>query len=112
MTYRIEFTRSARKSFTSLPMAVAVRLDHQIMQLTDDPRPPGCKKLVGHEDRYRIRDGDDRVIYDIVDDQLIVTVVKVGHRSAIYGEYADDKTAGRTLIAIGKLMVNHVDAMF
>jgi len=54
-----------------------------IASLADDPRPYGYKKLKG-EDAYRIRVGDYRVIYEIDDGKIIVTVVSVGHRKAIY----------------------------
>ena len=54
-----------------------------IADLADNPRPYGYKKLKG-EDAYRIRVGDYRVIYEINDDKIIVTVVMVGHRKDIY----------------------------
>ena len=59
------------------------RIVRRIRQLSDDPRPPGCQKLSGHE-RYRIRQGPYRIVYAIEDDRLIVYVVKVGHRSDVY----------------------------
>ena len=54
--------------------------------LGDDPRRPGAnvKELAGYEDRYRLRVGDYRVIYEIVDEQLVILVVGVGHRREIY----------------------------
>jgi mRNA interferase RelE/StbE len=51
--------------------------------LANDPRPPGCKKLKGR-DGYRIRVGDYRIIYQIIDDVLVVNVVALGHRKDIY----------------------------
>ena len=53
------------------------RIVRKIRQLAEDPRPPGCQKLSGR-DRYRIRQGPYRIVYSIVDDRLIVYVVKVG----------------------------------
>jgi mRNA interferase RelE/StbE len=53
------------------------------MELELDPRPLGCKKLKGR-DAYRIRIGDYRVIYEINDGRLIVTVVTIGHRREVY----------------------------
>jgi len=55
----------------------------EIQKLGDDPQPAQSKKLKG-EDLYRIRIGVYRVIYEIIDDRLIITVVKVGHRKDIY----------------------------
>jgi len=51
--------------------------------LADNPRPPGCTKLSGY-DRYRIRVGSYRIVYGIEDDELVVYVVKVGHRKDVY----------------------------
>lgn len=49
-----------------------------------EPRPNGVKKLQGDDNSYRLRVGDYRVIYEVVDNVLIVTVIKIGHRSDIY----------------------------
>ncbi len=56
----------------------------RISGLGDDPRPPGCQKLAGGENRYRVRQGHYRIIYSIEDSELIVEVVRVGHRKGIY----------------------------
>jgi mRNA interferase RelE/StbE len=60
------------------------RLVDRILGLADDPRPHGCEKLAGYSDRFRIRQGNYRVVY-LIDDQLReVTVFKVGDRKDIY----------------------------
>ena len=59
------------------------RMSHKTLDLENDPRPPGCKKLKGR-DAYRIRVGDYRVIYEIQDDRLIVDVVTIGDRKNVY----------------------------
>jgi len=59
------------------------RVVRRIEGLADDPRPRGCEKLAG-EDRYRIRQGDYRIVYSVEDDVLIVHIVKVGHRRDVY----------------------------
>jgi mRNA interferase RelE/StbE len=59
------------------------RIVKRIEQLGDEPRPAGCQKLSGH-DRYRIRQGQYRIVYGVEDDKLIVYVVKVGHRKDVY----------------------------
>jgi mRNA interferase RelE/StbE len=51
--------------------------------LRDDPRPPGCEKLSGQE-RYRVRQGDDRILYTVYDARAVVEVAKVGHRREVY----------------------------
>lgn len=55
----------------------------RILQLAENPRPPDSKKLSGY-DRYRIRQGVYRILYEIENDRLVVYVVKVGHRKDVY----------------------------
>jgi mRNA interferase RelE/StbE len=52
--------------------------------LSAEPRPPGCEKLSGHADRYRVRQGDYRIVYAVDDIAQVVLVVKVGHRREVY----------------------------
>lgn len=55
-----------------------------LVVLSLDPRPPGCRKLQGASDLWRVRAGNYRVVYTIVDTVLTVTVVKIGDRNEIY----------------------------
>lgn len=82
-SYRLVFKRSVVKDLRRIPKHDLPRVLEHIDTLQRDPRPPGSEKLSGQE-RYRIRQGVYRVLYEIVDQTLIVTVVKVGHRKAIY----------------------------
>lgn len=84
MTYTVEFSRPARKQVGGLPENIRVRLARSIDALVDNPRPIGVEKLAGYEDRYRIREGDYRIVYTIRDTTLIVLIVRVGHRKDIY----------------------------
>jgi mRNA interferase RelE/StbE len=59
------------------------RIIERITQLADIPRPPGCEKVSG-QDRYRVRQGNYRILYTINDQDLTVCVVKVGHRKDVY----------------------------
>jgi mRNA interferase RelE/StbE len=81
--YTVLILPSAQKQLSKLPNAIATRIEDKMMELQGDPRPPGCKKLKGR-DAYRIRIGDYRVIYEINDGQLIVTVITIGHRREVY----------------------------
>ncbi|MGF7082457.1 type II toxin-antitoxin system RelE family toxin [Mucilaginibacter sp. UYCu711] len=81
--YKITISRVAQKQLDKLPDNLALRLVDSIYTLANEPRPTGCKKLKGREG-YRIRVGDYRIIYEIIDDMLIVNVVKLGHRKDIY----------------------------
>ncbi|MFT4305482.1 MAG: type II toxin-antitoxin system RelE/ParE family toxin [Microbacterium sp.] len=84
MSYRVEFTTAAARQVKKLPRPARDRVLEAITNLQDDPRPHGAKKLVGEQSAWRIRIGDYRVIYDVLDDELIVTVVGAGHRREVY----------------------------
>ncbi|MBG1268532.1 type II toxin-antitoxin system RelE family toxin [Nostoc sp. WHI] len=84
MIYEVKFTKGARKMFIKLSQELLDRIQTKIDDLAIEPRPNGVKKLKGEENSYRIRVGDYRVIYDIFDDVLLVSVVSVGHRSEVY----------------------------
>jgi len=60
------------------------RIVGRILSLAENPRPIGCEKLAGHEDRYRVRVGSYRIVYSINDREASVCVVKVGHRRDVY----------------------------
>lgn len=83
MRYRVEISRRAAKVVTSLEKPLRRRVLAAIDGLADDPRPDGCKKLVG-QDGWRIRVGDYRIIYEVHDQVLLVIVVDLGHRRDIY----------------------------
>ena len=81
--YKVFIKPSAVKEIEALPKKDRSRIIQKIKGLAADPRPPGCEKLTG-EDKYRIRQGSYRIVYSITDKELIVIVVKVGHRRDIY----------------------------
>ncbi|MEH1948463.1 MAG: type II toxin-antitoxin system RelE/ParE family toxin [Nostoc sp.] len=84
MSYEVKFSRGAKKQFRKLPIDVQQRIQTKINDLAIKPRPNGVKKLQGDDNSYRVRVEDYRVVYEVDDDVLIVTVIKVGHRSGIY----------------------------
>ena len=82
--YSLEIKRSASRELEDLPTKKDRRLViHRISKLANDPRPPGSEKLAGG-DRYRVRQGVYRVVYEIDDDAQVVRIVKVGHRREVY----------------------------
>jgi len=81
--YRLAFKKSVAKDLLPLPKKDVARILKHIRSLAKQPRPQGCEKLSGQE-RYRVRQGAYRILYEIQDDELSVTVVKVGHRSNVY----------------------------
>jgi mRNA interferase RelE/StbE len=84
LEYRIQFAPSARRQLEDLPMKIQRRIAAHIDQLAFNPRPRGSIKLEGEDDLYRIRVGKYRVIYGIQDDELIVLVLRIGHRRDVY----------------------------
>ncbi len=83
MSYEVLILRRAQKELADLPKADYERVRDAVVALTENPRPAGCKKLVGREG-WRIRSGDYRVIYEIDDTQQKVTVLHIGHRRDVY----------------------------
>ncbi|HHK66980.1 MAG TPA: type II toxin-antitoxin system RelE/ParE family toxin [Candidatus Acetothermia bacterium] len=79
------FTRSVAKDLRPTPKRDVARILKRIEGLADDPRPEGCEKLTDRE-RYRIRQGDQRIVYEVQDDARFVTVVKIAHRREAYRE--------------------------
>jgi mRNA interferase RelE/StbE len=82
-SYRLTFKRSAAKELDDLPAQVLARVVARVDSIAHNPRPVGCEQLSG-EKKYRIRQGDYRVVYSIDDAQSIVTVTKIGHRRDVY----------------------------
>jgi mRNA interferase RelE/StbE len=83
-TFAIVFTERADRQFRKLERPVQQRLSGAIDGLRTDQRPPGSKRLTDAGDLWRIRVGAYRIVYTIVDDRLVVVVVKVGHRRSVY----------------------------
>ncbi|MBE2179438.1 MAG: type II toxin-antitoxin system RelE/ParE family toxin [Chthoniobacterales bacterium] len=85
MTYRVEVVRKAAKFLASLrDTALRRRLLEVLRELETSPRPPGCVKLTGSSDVFRIRVGDHRIVYQVQDKVLLVLVIDIGHRREIY----------------------------
>jgi mRNA interferase RelE/StbE len=83
MSYEVLILRRAQKELADLPKVDYARVRGAAAALADDPRPAGCKKLVGREG-WRIRSGDYRVIYEIDDAGEKITVLHIGHRRDVY----------------------------
>ena len=84
LSYEIVFARSARKELQALSHTVAERILEKVELLTLNPSHSGCKKLHGHSSLWRIRVGEYRVIYSIDDNNRVVDVSVVRHRSEAY----------------------------
>ena len=82
-SYELKFKKSVARDLRPFPKQDVKRIMQRIRSLADDPRPAGCEKLSGQE-RYRVRQGAYRIVYEIEDARLTVLVVKVGHRREVY----------------------------
>lgn len=82
--YKLLLTNRASKELDRLRGGMWERAREALLQLAEEPRPPGSKKLRGGFEAYRIRIGDYRAIYDIDDDKRTVTVLRVKHRRDVY----------------------------
>ncbi len=84
MEYSIAFRPAAFRELAKLEADVRKRIAARIESLSKTPRPRGVEKLQGQKNRYRIRTGDYRIIYEVHDDVLLILVVRIGHRQDIY----------------------------
>jgi len=82
--YKITFARSARRELEGLPRSLAARILEKIHSLAENPRPHDCGKLQGHDQLWRIRVGEYRVVYRIDDRNRAVDVTVIRHRSEAY----------------------------
>lgn len=83
-SYRIEISATAERQIRNLPRNDQIRVVRSIQTLAADPRPPGCRKLSGYDDVFRVRIGRYRALYSIEDRRLTVIVLKVGNRKDVY----------------------------
>ena len=82
--YKIEITATAEKSLKKIPKKDIQKIVEAIQILAISPFPEGCRKLKGEEDVYRVRQGIYRIIYEVIENKIIVLVLKIGHRKDIY----------------------------
>lgn len=82
--YRIEIKDSAAKSLKGLPSEQQRRIRLKINLLAENPYSPSTRKLKGEESVYRLRVGDYRVVYEVLEQTITVLVLRIGHRKDIY----------------------------
>ena len=85
MIFRVEVSKRVEKFLLNLrDVALKRRLVSSMRTLADDPRPPGCIKLSGSKDIYRVRVGDYRILYQVRNSEILVVVLEIGNRREIY----------------------------
>jgi mRNA interferase RelE/StbE len=82
-SYKVSLKKSAEKELRFVPARDIEKIVEKLKSLAHQPRPHGCEKLEGQE-RYRLRQGDWRMIYSINDEEKSVMVVKIGNRREVY----------------------------
>ncbi len=82
-SYKLLIRSSAAKELEAKPRKDRSRIVARIAGLAANPRPPGSEKLSG-EEKYRLRQGDYRILYSILDAGMTVTTVKIGHRCEVH----------------------------
>ncbi len=85
MSYRIVISKRAKSDLANVQQRDRIRIEQSLYLLSQNPIPPKSKKLTGLEAR-RVRVGDYRIVYEIIQEQLVVYVIRVGHRSDVYRE--------------------------
>lgn len=81
--YKIVIKPSAVKELKKLPKKDVQRITAKIQTLANEPRPRGCEKLSVQE-KFRVRQGNYRIVYFVDDDDLTVQIFKIGHRRDVY----------------------------
>ncbi len=82
--YKLVISQSAKKSLKKIPKKDLQKIITLILSLSVQPKPLGCRKLSGEEETYRVRHGNYRIIYEINGKELLILILKIGHRKDIY----------------------------
>ena len=83
--YQVVLVGRVAKAIDALDPEARQRIRSKLAALAGNPRPPGVVRLTGSEDEYRVRVGDYRIVYAIRDQELLVLILRVGHRREVYG---------------------------
>lgn len=82
--YEIEISRTAEKRLRGLARSEQERITGGIMALADDPFPRGSRKLTGYDEVRRVRVGRYRILYSVAGRELVIIILKIGHRKDVY----------------------------
>lgn len=84
MSYRISLAPAAARQLRKFEPQVRRRIQGALELLAEEPRPPAATRLVGGSGEWRVRTGAYRIVYEISDGELLVLVLRVGHRREVY----------------------------
>ena len=82
--YKITIKKIALKSMEKFPLHAIEAINDKILDLAINPKPIGCKKLINKINLYRVRVADYRIVYSIIEDLLIIEIIRVAHRKDVY----------------------------
>lgn len=82
--YEISIIKRAEKDIKKLDRQTKNRVVKIISELAAEPRPAGCRKVLSESGVWRIRVGDWRIGFTVDDDELLITVIRIAHRSEFY----------------------------
>jgi mRNA interferase RelE/StbE len=82
--YNVRWKRSAVKDLRQLPKEIIIRVLRAVEALPNNPFPSGVRKLAGTDHTYRLRESSYRIIYSVLPTELIIEVIRVGHRKDVY----------------------------
>ena len=82
--FKVLVENSAEKDLKKLPRENILRISKALQELSLDSRPAGCKKLINTANRWRIRVGDYRIVYEIYDETKIIRIFRIRHRKEVY----------------------------
>ncbi len=85
MIYKVTLVPSAARELRKFDPPTRRRLQAAVELLANNPRPPSATQLVGGSGEWRVRTGDYRIVYEIRDDELLILVLRLGHRKDVYG---------------------------
>jgi len=84
MNYVLEYKSSVKKELRKLANHDRTAIVRKIENLKDNPLPEGSAKLKGSINLFRIRHGDNRIIYQLQNKVLLIIIIRIGHRLEIY----------------------------
>jgi len=84
LVYKVFLEKRAEREIKKLPAEIFYRIILKLKTLSENPKPPGCRKITGAESDWRIRIGDYRIIYEIDEQEKAVKVMRIRHRRDVY----------------------------
>ena len=82
--YSVRLKKSEETALASFDASTQRAIAAKLLSLEKDPYPPGCKKIHGLKNTWRIRSGNFRIVYTVHEDILLILVIRVGDRKDVY----------------------------